>query len=187
MKHASLPRWGFFLISALMLMGGLAMSIVRPQSAGAVVGGYVELHVVECPPGYDGDSLFDDCHENRVAGVTFIAAGAGGERNEMETDVDGVAFFNDFYAAGPLTITEKHSDSRSLDYQVFCTTTEDQTPLPVTGSSTGDAAATIELPQSVIDTGTGVVCDWYSFPPGSAGIQPVRGESDHLRQNLCET
>ena len=37
MKRGSLPRWGFVLIAALMLTGGLAINGVRPQPVEAVV------------------------------------------------------------------------------------------------------------------------------------------------------
>ncbi|CAN5705744.1 hypothetical protein BH23CHL5_BH23CHL5_15640 [soil metagenome] len=158
-------RSNHILLICLLLVGGFALSGVTAQPVGAVVGAYIELHVAECPPGYDGSTLFEDCHENRVAGTTFIAEGAGGERYEMVSDVNGVAFFNDFYTAGPLTIIEKYPSGDYLGFELYCTTTENQTALPVTNSSNGRAAGSFDLPEAVIDSGTGVVCDWYYFAP----------------------
>jgi hypothetical protein len=178
MKDTSLPRWGLLLIGVAMLMGGLAMSGVRPQSAEAVVGAYVELHVAECPPGYAGDTIFDDCHENRFPGVTFIAKGAGGERYEVITDSKGVAFFNDFYTAGPLTIIEQVPSGEHTGYAMYCTTVEDQTSLPVTDLGNGRDAAAFELPQTVIESGTGVVCDWYFFVADAGGGQQAASRAD---------
>jgi hypothetical protein len=164
-----------------MLTGGLAINGVRLQPVEAVVGAYVELHVAECPPGYEGNSMFEDCHENRVAGITFIAEGAGGERYELVTDVNGVAFFNDFYTAGPLTIIEKYPSGEYMGYEMYCTTTEDQTALPVTDRGNGRAAASFALPQPVIDSGTGVVCDWYYFAPP----EPVATGSIEVHVSAC--
>ena len=172
MRQAGILRLAFALMLVLMMVG------IPPKPASAVVGAYVELHVAECPPGYDGNSIFEDCHENRVAGVTFIAAGAGGERYEGITSADGVAFFNDFYTAGPLKIIQQDPAGDALEYTMYCTTVEDQVSLPVTESDDGRAAPSFDLPQPVIDSGTGVVCDWYSFPP-----EPANGHRSS--QNDC--
>ena len=90
--------------AALSLWVGLAG--LSAPSAGAVVGGYVEIHNVACPPGYTGESYFEDCHDNRLAGVAFSASGPSDLFYEDVTNAEGVVVFGDFLEAGTVTIAE---------------------------------------------------------------------------------
>jgi hypothetical protein len=160
-------RWRILLAVALVLAGGLALQMTQAPAARAVVGAYVELHVVECPPGYTGDDLYTNCHENRVPGVAFSTEGAGDEFYTGVSDADGILFFSDFYTAGMVTIAEQVPSGDYSDYLLFCSTVDGQEPLPVESRGNGRAAGAFDLPQWVIDSGTGVVCDWYYFSPGA--------------------
>jgi hypothetical protein len=179
MRLRVLLRW---LLPMLLVTGALGISGATAPATQAVVGAYVELHVAACPPGYEGDQLFDDCHENRVPGIAFAAEGAGGERYEAVTDAQGVAFFSDFYTAGPLTIIEMVPSGDYSGYAMYCSTASDGTPLPTEQRGNGRAAVVVELSQELIDAGAGIVCDWYYFSP--AELPPANG-SIELHVSAC--
>ncbi|MGE3799064.1 MAG: hypothetical protein AB7G88_14630, partial [Thermomicrobiales bacterium] len=104
-------------------------------------------------------------------------AATDNERYEVISDQNGVAFFNDFYTAGTLTIAEQIPSDDFTAYEMHCSTSEAQTPLVVTDRGNGRAAASFELPQAIIDAGTGVYCDWFYFqgPPSVAAEAPAFG------------
>jgi hypothetical protein len=159
------------LFACLVAMTPIA-GLVAP--ARAVVGGYVEVHELGCPPGYSPDALFRDCHDHRLAGVDLIADGPGGRRYTDATDQYGRVVFGDFLEAGPVTVAEARMTGEYVDYVVYCTRQDNRQPVDVEKHTNGRAAFVVDLPQDVVDTGTGVVCDWYNLPepPGSATPSP---------------
>ena len=148
-------------------------SMVAP--ARAVVGGYVEVHELGCPPGYSPDALFRDCHENRLPGVDLVADGPGGRHYTDTTDQEGRVVFGDFLEAGPVTVAEAQMTGDYVDYVVFCSRVDNQQPVAVEKHRNGRAAFTVNLPQDIVDAGTGVVCDWYNVPEPLGATTPQPG------------
>jgi hypothetical protein len=144
--------------------------------ARAVVGGYVEVHELGCPPGYRPDALFQDCHDNRLSGVDLIAEGPGGRYYTDTTNQEGRVVFGDFLEAGPITVAETQMTGEFVDYVVFCSRVDNRQPLDVEKHSNGRAAFIVDLPQEIVGAGTGVVCDWYNLPEPPASARLSQGE-----------
>lgn len=161
--------------------GGLAIALAR-QEVGATVGGYVEIHNVACPPGYDPDDMFAECHGNRLPGVGFVADGPGPRHYEDVTDDEGRVVFGDFPEPGEVTIAQAEMTGDFADYAVFCSRVDTGEPIPVEKRANGRAAAIFELPPDVVDAGSGIVCDWYNLP---AADDPSGSASIEIHESAC--
>jgi hypothetical protein len=150
-----------------------ALGLLGP--AQAVVGAYVEVHELGCPPGYDPGSLFHDCHGNRLSGVAMVADGPGGRHYADATDAEGRVVFGDFLEAGPVTISESQMAGDYVDYVVFCSRVDNQQPIAAEKHTNGRAAFVVALPQDIVDAGSGIICDWYNLPEPLGAQTPQPG------------
>lgn len=169
------------LVIPLVLVSSFATVVSAPR-AEAVVGAYVEIHKAACPPGYDPFNLFEECHDNRLPGVEFIAEGPGDVRYEDRTDAQGRVVFGDFLQAGTITIAEARPSGEFADYVVYCSLVDTLEPIDVEKRGNGRAAVVFELPQEVVDAGTGIVCDWYNLPPAAP---PLPTGSIEIHTSAC--
>jgi hypothetical protein len=164
---------------ALLLVASGVGAVVAPR-AGAVIGGYVEVHEVICPPGYDGDSFFEDCHGSRRPDVPMIATGPGDQVFEDSTNAEGVVTFGDFLTPGTVTVAESEPTGDFAAYVVYCSRVDNQQPVPFEYRGNGRAAVAFEMPAHVIAAGTGIVCDWYNIP----AAEPA-GTSLAIHKSAC--
>jgi hypothetical protein len=161
-------RWKRLLVAFGILV---ALSGITLSPAGAVVGGYIEIHSTQCPPGYTGTAYFEDCHPTPVPGETFTAV-APGLSQEAVTTAEGVIVFGDFLEAGSVTIAQAVPAGDYAEYAVYCSRVDNQEPIPFAYVD-GSRAVTFELPADIVDAGGGIVCDWYNIPvSGGDGVEP---------------
>ena len=52
--------------------------------------GAIEVHVSECPPGYDGENLFNDCHANGLTDIDVQLSGAVSDTKTTEGSTGAV-------------------------------------------------------------------------------------------------
>lgn len=165
----SLFRWKRLLVAFGILV---AVTGITASPAGAVVGGYIEIHSTQCPPGYTGDAYFDDCHHTPVAGETFIATGTGLSQ-EAVTTAEGVIVFGDFLEAGTVTLAQAVPAGDYAEYVVYCSRADNQEPIPFAYEGSG-RAVTFDISADIVEAGGGIVCDWYNIPAaGSDGADPT--------------
>lgn len=161
--------------AAFALVVGLLLATV--SSARAQDGTTVIVHKAECPAGYEGGDLFADCHDARVAGVTFgFLILAPGPRQFTVTDGDGVAIFETSQGAlsAGLSITEEPPYDIA-EYVVYCTTDAgdpvdinyDEANVGVVFTATNDFNGVSE-----------VVCDWYNIPVAIDGTDDGTDDTD---------
>jgi hypothetical protein len=176
----TLFRWKRLLVALAIL---LAMNGIIALPAGAVVGGYVEIHSTECPPGYTGNTYFDDCHHTPVAGETFNATGPSLSQDAVTT-AEGVIVFGDFLEAGTVTITQTVPTSDSAGYVVYCSRVDNQEAIPFTYAGSG-RAVTFDMPADIVEAGGGIVCDWYNIRVSDTWNQVPTGTFE-LVKLVCE-
>ncbi|MBA3336105.1 MAG: LPXTG cell wall anchor domain-containing protein [Chloroflexia bacterium] len=144
------------------LVGGL-MGATAPQAFAAHGGPNIEIHKAECDSA--STALFDDCHEDVVAGVTFsidnpntVADGT------LVTDANGEATFAVAVGATSSTVTEFADDVDSYDgLYVFCqevTSATDETPV---GDVKFDGRADTGVFTIAISGTEYVICDVYNL------------------------
>lgn len=173
-------RWRRMLVALGML---LALTGITTPSAGAVVGGYVEIHSRACPPGYTGDAYFEDCHDTPLAGGTFAASGPGLSQ-EAVTNAEGVVVFGDVLEAGTVTITETVPSGDYAEYVVYCSRADNQAPVPFAYGGDG-RAVTFEMPADIAEAGGGIVCDWYNIPAAPSDGEELIGTLELVKLD-CE-
>ena len=123
------------------------------------------MHALRCPNGTDPNSaLYDLCHGNGVADVTFSATGPNGFSAQAVSTVPvapgpGIATFGEL-EGGSYTITQEAVDP-STELVVYCSLADADVVVPF--SYVDADTISLDLP---VDTG--VVCDWYALPPADA-------------------
>jgi hypothetical protein len=139
---------------------------VIPSEVEPVVGtSFLEMHALGCPNGTDPNGpLYDLCHGNGVADVSFSATGPNGYTGQAITTVPvapgpGIATFAEL-SEGTYTITQEGVDP-STELVVYCSLADAEVAVPF--SFVDADTITLDLP---VDTG--VVCDWYAIPPADA-------------------
>lgn len=123
--------------------------------------GSIEVHLAECPPGFDisaGGDYFNDCHARAAEGVTIAVTSTSGfsdsrTSERIEEDGPGVGAF-DGLAAGDYTIAVDWPVVPGDTYFSYCSETESDLELAVTpnDASTG---------QVTLGEGQRIICDWY--------------------------
>jgi hypothetical protein len=135
----------------------------------------ITIHKAECPAGYGGDNLFADCHDDRVAGVTFewlvLAPGAP---KVVTTDGNGVAVIETSGAALGLQIVEEPPYALA-DYVVYCSVDDGAEIVPFNYL---DAEVGIIFHADTLTAGEDVICDWYNIPVASDSNDDDTGPTD---------
>ncbi|HET8523998.1 MAG TPA: SpaA isopeptide-forming pilin-related protein [Thermomicrobiales bacterium] len=122
--------------------------------------GYIELHSLACPAGYDGSNYFNDCHPNGLKNITFNISGPNGYSNSAKTTVPktpgpGIAAFDNL-DPGTYTITQDIPGDFNNVY-IYCSmANSDQ---KVSFNTTNQGSISLKLTD-----GMAVVCDWYNTP-----------------------
>lgn len=157
--------------------GGNASSGGNDTSGAGIGSGSLELHKAQCPAGYTpNDKIFDDCHGNGVAGVTFTIAGPNNFSDSGKTVIEqtpgpGIVRFTGL-GAGSYTIGEDvSSDANSIF--VYCSLAQSQDQVPFTYNNSGG----IDLD---LADGANVVCDWYNIPK-----QQTQGTTLRITKYTC--
>lgn len=137
--------------------------------------GFVEIHLVECPPDFrsdNGNAYFDTCHSNPIEDVTVSLAATGTQTpvdatqvtDQVEANGPGLATFGGL-AAGNYEIAVDLAPADVADVFVYCSVADGDDEIPVSP----DDALTGTL---ALADGQGVICDWYITPVEDAADTP---------------
>lgn len=137
-------------------------SIPEPGGApdnGQGNGAQLVIHKSECPAGYQGGAYFEDCHDNRVQGVTFDAYGPEGYiRENVATNAQGIVSFEGVTVGGSLSIREDLPPGTAR-YVVYCSDGNgNRIPFRYVDTENADGIDVNVSP------GDYVLCDWYDIP-----------------------
>jgi hypothetical protein len=155
------------IVSMLVALAALTLAApaATPAAAQATPGtGAIEVHLSECPPGYDGQDIYADCHANGLAGVDVSIAGPTSDTKTTE-GATGATRFGEI-PAGTYTITVALPDSGQT-WRTYCSPEDGDSRLAMTPPNANGAA--IELGE-----GQAIVCDIAVVPPAGQddGQQP---------------
>ncbi|HVL25660.1 MAG TPA: hypothetical protein VM450_16345 [Thermomicrobiales bacterium] len=171
-KRHILFAWLTVLMTVLSLSPAAAeLAAAQPQppaqdqaAAAQDAAQYLEIHVVECPPGTTGtgQQLFDACHANGLDGVdvqitaTDPALGIDQAKTTTRVNGEGPGIVNTGdIPAGEYEVTVD-LPADAYTFWNYCSVADGDEVVP----ATPDDAATATLTLS----GTDVVCDWYAIP-----------------------
>ncbi len=121
--------------------------------------GSIELHKALCDPGYvPGPGIYDECHGQGLAGVTFTINGPNNFTEQGNTVITqspgpGIVTF-DGLAAGSFTLTENYV-GEGIGISVFCSMATSDQIVPFTYTDNGGIQVTLVAGQQII-------CDWYN-------------------------
>ena len=160
MSASGIFRTGLaMMLAALVTLGTVAAALpaaAMQQSGGATL----TIHNRSCPVEFPGPDFFGECHDDPIAGMTFVVAGP--ETREGTTDANGNVTFG-----GLIPGTYDVTGGPPGDFvrnTIFCAPADALgTRRPFTQTSN----VSIQLP---LAAGEAVICDWYSVP------ENVRGE-----------
>lgn len=140
--------------------------IVPISERGDETGASIEIHLAACPVGYNGNTIYEDCHDEGIADQDFTVTGPDGEQSGT-TEVapgggPGVVLFSGLAAGDYEVKGGPPGDFGTVKF--FCST------------QPGNTEATYSL-DGVIGSVTlaenqHVVCDWY-FIPDDQGETPT--------------
>ena len=140
----------------------------------------LELHKLACEPGYEpaGGAIFDDCHDNGVAGVTFTVEGSGGFFGQQVTSLPtspgpGVTVFSDLPTDSYVITEDVPGDSGSI--YVYCSVADSDLVVPFEYTEQDGIAIDLQA-------GVPVLCDWYNIPD----VQQTNTGSIELHKSVCE-
>ena len=144
------------------LVGGL-MGATAPQAFAAHGGPNIEIHKAECDSA--STALFDDCHDDVLAGVTFSITNPNTvDGGTLVTDANGEATFAVFPDSLTSTVTESAADVALYDgLYVYCqevTSETDETPV---GDVKFDGRADTGAFTIAISGTEYVICDVYNL------------------------
>ncbi len=146
------------IVSVLVALAALvaATPAISPAAAQTTPGtGALEVHLSECPPGYDGENIYNDCHANGLAGVDVSIAGAISDTKATE-GATGATRFGEI-PAGTYTVTVALPDSGQT-YRTYCSPEGGDTRVPMDPPNANGAAVTV-------GEGQVIVCDISVVPP----------------------
>lgn len=127
-----------------------------PVQTGAL--GSLEVHAVQCPPGYRGPDYYGVCHDNGAFGSTFLLFGPEGTlriQTTMEGAVGPAVGRTDGLPPAMYTL-EFNSKFTTAPAFVFCSPDQGETELV---SQELPQGGSVEVPIE----GQAVVCDWYFY------------------------
>ncbi len=141
------------------------------QGQAAPGGGFIEIHLVECPPDFQGESgnaYYDACHTNPIEDVTVNLTSTGTDTpfeasavtEQVEANGHGLVTFDEL-AAGDYEVTIDFPEADVADVFSYCSVADGDDEIPV---SPDDAlTGTLALAE-----GQGMICDWYITPGADA-------------------
>jgi hypothetical protein len=155
-KTMPLSRWRLAAVVVLFvsLVGGFAPQAVAAQDGNASL----TIHSRFCPPGYEGNQVFEECHGDiGMLAVEFTLQGQGYQTGFPDTD-GNIAF------SGLLGGTYQLSNSLPADLQrpyVYCSSTDGVSGQQISTilNDQQGYVATIQ-----VDPGENIICDWYTIP-----------------------
>jgi hypothetical protein len=151
------------IVSILVALAALVLAVpaATPAAAQTQPGtGAIEVHLSQCPEGYDGDNIYNDCHADGLTGVEISIAGPTSDTKTTEGGTGAVRF--GAAPAGTYTITAGLADSGQT-YRTYCSLENADTRVPMSPPDANGAAVEV-------GEGQAIVCDIAVVPPA--------GESD---------
>jgi hypothetical protein len=155
---------------AAMALGAFTLGTASAQTAPVSL----EIHKAECWAGVGG-AIFDECHDERMAGVDFYVDYEAGGSDTLTTNGSGVAY-TEFGAGGVYIQEEMAVTDDYIGVYVYCSDLTTDTVLwdggldPATGDGT---IFWLELDD--LEAGSEVVCDWYNIYEPADGGTPSNG------------
>lgn len=146
------------IVSMLVAIAALMVAVPSaiPAAAQTIPGtGALEVHLSECPPGYDGQNVYADCHANGLAGVGVSIAGPTSDTKTTEGGVGATRFGE--IPAGTYTVTVALPDAGQT-YRTFCSPEGGGDRVPMTPPNANGAAVEV-------GEGQAIVCDISVVPP----------------------
>ncbi|CAN5678617.1 hypothetical protein BH23CHL5_BH23CHL5_12000 [soil metagenome] len=142
----------------------------------------IELHKSVCDAGYvPGPSIYADCHEDGLAGITFFISGPN-DFDDQDVTVraggagPGIVVF-DQLEPGTYTINEDVPGDFTSIF-VYCSMADSDEVVPFTNN---DPIQGIDIN---LAAGMSVVCDWYNIPDDQGGETGTA--SVELHKAVCE-
>lgn len=115
----------------------------------------IEVHVSECPPGYEGENLFNDCHANGMTGVDVQLSGAVSDTKTTEGSTGAVRFQD--IPAGTYTIQLAFPDA-GQQYRTYCSLESSDERVEMTPGNANPGSVDLVGGQAII-------CDFHVIPP----------------------
>jgi hypothetical protein len=152
------------LVAVLVALAALALAIPSvPAAAQDTPGtGAIEVHLSQCPDGYDGDNVYADCHANGLAGVEISISGPTSDTKATEGGTGAVRFGD--IPAGTYTVTVGLPDTGQT-YRTYCSLEDADTEIAIAPANSGSGAV-------AVGDGEVVVCDFSAVPPASQQPAP---------------
>jgi len=140
----------------------------QAQGAPGSSTGSIEVHLAECPPGFDesaGGNFFDDCHSTASENVEIkVTSNAGFDETrtseQVEEDGPGVGFFGEL-PAGDFTVAVNWPVVSTDTYWSYCSEADSDLEVAVTPNDANTGQVTLAEGQQL-------VCDWYIVHDPSA-------------------
>ncbi len=152
--------------------------VIPTNLRGDETGGSLEVHLSQCPAGYDGSTLFDDCHGNGLDGYDFTLEGESGTQSGSTevTQVPGPGIVS-FTSLTPDTYTLRGGPPGDFGtVKLFCTIQPD--------GSTADFSLDGATATVTVGENQHVLCDWYFIPDEQSGQTPTPTEEPQRAEIL---
>lgn len=129
--------------------------------------GAIEVHVSECPPGYAGENLFNDCHANGLVGIDVQLSGAVSDTKTTEGSTGAVRFQG--IPAGTYAVQLALPDT-GQQYRTYCSLESSDERVAMTPGNANPGS---------IDLGGGqaIICDFHVIPPVAETEQEAEEET----------
>ena len=149
---------------ALMLVCGLGLPLATfstVRAEGEAIGPVVfTVHAAICPTDVVNDpnvGLYDGCHANGAAGVTFTFASLEGEPVSFTTGVDGVGSAEILDGVASATEVTLSADDPTAGY-AYCADQNSGAVLYDGSKFEGGS-----VPLFTVDSSQAIACDWFIF------------------------
>ncbi|MDQ4045256.1 MAG: prealbumin-like fold domain-containing protein, partial [Chloroflexota bacterium] len=134
--------------------------------------GAIEVHVVDCPAGYDEGAYYATCHDNGIIGANVSISGpTTDDKNTVEAGGPGVVRFAGI-PAGSYIVSLNLPDTGQR-YATYCSL--EGSSVEVVLSPGNSSTGSIE-----VGDGQAVICDFYVIPPGATVVEPPPAEEESV-------
>lgn len=134
---------------------------------GVETGGSLVVHLALCPPGYDGDAVFDACHGSGISDQPFTLSGPDGSLDQTtvvpQTPGPGIVEFTGLSAGSYELAGGPPGDFGRVE--LYCSLQPDGAQVETSLQST---VATFSIGE-----GDDVLCDWYYIPENATDETPT--------------